>query len=279
MSKQIVKAGAANSILSLEDDYLTPDAVKDGSGIEALGRDDFKIPRIVLLQGQSPELATYPEAKKDEFWHTGMNINLGAEFLFTPIVVNRRVILFRPRNDGGGILAFSKNGTLWDSGANQTFQVKLKGRKEPVAWSTGSNVLNSRLLQFGSSNPDDPKSAPAATLIYEYLVYLPDYPELSPCVFSAAKTATKNAKDFNMALGMAVSGGKPITCLVVRAFTETLHNDEGTWTVPEFKLEGRATKEVYEIASSIAKSNKDYKVEYNQSDVETETLVDDAIQF
>lgn len=258
-------------------DYLP--SVSKTSGIEGLGKDDFKTPRIILLQGLSPELEVFDGlAKKDTFWHTGMNVSLGKEFLFVPVVANKRVILWRPRNDQeGGILAFSKNGKNWDSGANQTFAVKLKGRKDAVVWATGKDVLSSRLTEFGTSNPDEPHSAPAATTVYEYLCYLPDHPELSPCVLGVSKTAIPNGKAFNTSLAMWARQGKPIQMLGVRCFVEETSNSEGDWTIPNFKLVGKVQKDIYTFVSKMAEAYSDYNVEYSQ---ETDAaVVDDQINY
>jgi len=269
-----------------EDDYLPldtrpsylPEALQN-TGMGNLGKDDYKTPRIILLQGLSPELEAFPDtARKDQFWHTGMNINLGTEFIFVPALVNKRVILFRPRGDqGGGILAFSKDGKNWDTGANQEFKVKLKGKKELVSWKTGKNVLASRLCEFGSSDPDTNNSPPAATIIYEYLAYLPKQPELSPCVISVSKTGVPNGKSFNTSLAMLTRSGTPVYAVAVRCFTEKLHNDDGEWTVPNFQPVGKVKKETYEIVKEISDKYSDYAVEY--SDGEAAVEVDDDIEY
>ena len=278
-SKELVNTNGNDVIpFDMTPDYL-PTSVKN-TGVESLGKDDYKTPRIVLTQGLSPELETFQGiAKKDHFWHTGMNVNLGQEFSFIPITANKRVILFRPRNDqGGGILAFSKNGKTWDSGANQTFQAKIKGRKEPVSWNTRKDVLSSRLTEFGTSNPDEPHSAPAASVIYEYLVYLPEHPELSPCVIGLSKTAIPNGKTFNTSLAMIARTGKPICSLNVRCFVENMNNDDGEWTVPNFKLMGWVgNKDLFNIVKGVADSYSDYNVDYTQEEVAP--IVDDEIKY
>jgi len=256
--------------------FVPTEAVKN-HGMESLDKDDIKTPRIILLQGLSPQLGTYPTARKDQFWHTGMNVSLGKEFMFVPLLANKRVILFRPRNDqGGGILAFSKNGKTWDTGANHQFKVMLKGNKEPVIWDTKSNVLSSRLCEFGSSNPDMFNSQPAASLVYEYLVYLPDRPELSPCVLGLSKTAVPNGKSFNTSLMTIVKAGRPIYNVGVRAFTESKKNNDGEWTVPNFELMGWTSQSLYETTKKLVEQYSDYNVDYTQ---ETDSQVDDEIAY
>lgn len=276
-----VTVPSQGAILSLDQrpDYLPAPSEVKNTGVEAFDKDDFKTPRIVLLQGLSPQLETFPQtAKKDNFWHTGMNVSLGKEFLFVPIIANKRVIVWRPRGDqNGGILAFSRNGRDWDTGANQTFQIKVKGRKEPVVWKTGKNVLQSGLTKFGTSNPDEQQSAPAASVVYEYLCLLPDHPELSPCVLGLSKTAITNGKTFNTSLGMKARVGVPIYSLVVRAFVEETSNSEGVWTIPNFELKGHVSKEIYLLGEKLAKDYAEYNVEYTQE--ETDVALDDNISY
>lgn len=268
------------------DEYLPLDSRPDhlpikveNSGMGNLDDQDIKTPRIILLQGLSPELSDYPMlAKKDQFWHTGLNVNLGVEFIFVPCLANKRVILFRPRGDqGGGIIAFSKNGRDWDSGANKEFKIKLKGRKDPVIWRTGKNVIASRLTEFGTSDPDEEKSAPAATVIYEYLAYLPRHPELSPCVISVSKTGMPNGKALNTSLAMLLRAGTPTYGVAVRCFTSSMSNDEGDWTVPNFQPVGKTKKETFEICKAICDKYADYNVDYSQD--EAGAKVDDVTEY
>lgn len=266
MATELIKSnGLVPLSLDSAPDYLP--SVVGQTGLEGLGKDDIKTPRILLLQGLSPQLENFPTAKKDHFWHTGLNVSLGSEFLFVPAMVNKRVILWRPRTDeGGGILAFSVDGRTWATGGNQEFRVRLKGMKNPVVWKTGKDVMSSGLTEFGSANPEDGDSPPAATVSYEYLCYLPEAPELSPCVLGVSKTGLPNAKGFNTSLAMMAKQGKPTSCLLVKCFAQKESNNDGDWTTPNFKLAGYAPKEVYEHARKLAETYADYKVEYSQDD-------------
>jgi len=259
-------------------DYLP--ATSKNTGIEGLTKDDYKTPRILLLQGLSPQLTNFPEtARSGHFWHTGLNVSLGDEFTFVPCIVNKRVILWRPRNDNnGGILAFSRDGIKWDTGAGQEFKVKLKDKKDPVTWATGKDVNSSGLTMFGTADPDNSESGPAATTVYEYLIYLPEHPELSPCVMGVSKTGLPNGKGFNTSLMTIVRTGKPVHCVAVRAFSEEKSGDGNKWTVPNFKLLGWAPKSAIETAAKMAEQYADYKVEYTDEE-SNGTKDDDAIPF
>ena len=244
-----------NNVIPLADvpDYLQ--GVRQ-TGLEGLDKTDFKIPRIKLLQPLNPEITAFQgKALPSEFWHTGMNVSLGTEFRFVPLVVNKRVILWNPRESGGGILAMSHDGINWSQGANKDFSVKLKNVKEMVQWSTKGNVAESKLLEWGSFNPDDDESGPAATLSYEYLMYLFDKPDLSPIVMSCYRTAIPKAKQFNTALLMLK---RPIQSVLVKCSSKETGEGQQTWHIPQFETEGYVDKNTYELTSVLAEKYSNY---------------------
>lgn len=278
-SKELTKP-SDNTITPLDSrpDYL-PANVGGITGVEGLTKDDYKTPRITLLQALSPQVKSFPGiALPDQFWHTGMNVPLGNSFNMIATLVNKRVVVFRPRSDAEqGMIAFSRDAKNWDSGGNQTVRVKLKDVPDTVIWNTGKDVLSSRLLEFGTSNPANPKSPPAATLFYEYLCYLPDMPDLSPCVLGISKTGIPNGKSLNTSLLMLSRKGIPTSSIQLKCLAETEHKGSNTWTVPNFKLMGYAPKSVYDEAKKIAEMYTDYNVEYTTEEVAP--AVDDEIPF
>jgi len=268
--KELIKVEDENNgliPLSETPDYLTTDT-QNHLGLEGLSREDFKIPRIKLLQPLNPEVQAFPgKAIPGRFWHTGSNIDLGDKFNFIPAIANRRVILFRPRDDGGGILALSRDGRHWDVGANRTFQVKLKGAPEPIQWFTNKDVQSSHLLEWGTENPNDPDSGPAAMLIYEYLVYLQDNPEFSPVVMGCFRTALNNARSFNTSLLMLK---RPIQCVSVKASVQYKTENANSWFVPHFELNGYVDQKIFEIVKNITNKHKEYQAEYSPEEATVE---------
>lgn len=251
-----------NTLIPLDSapDYLTGEKV---TGMEALSGSDFKIPRIKHLQPLTPEITSFPgKAIPGEFWHTGANKSLGNEFNFVPCLISKRVIIWHP-DRGVGMLAFSRDGLHWDQGGNQVHEVKIKNVPKPVKWNTGKDVASSKLLDWGTFNPDDPDSGPAATLSYEYLCYLPDYPELSPVVMGLYKTAINNGKQLNTSILMT---RRPPQSLLVRCFAEEKHEGENTWHVPKFETQGYIPKELYEICKNIAEKQASYQTTYDQEE-------------
>jgi hypothetical protein len=159
-----------------------------------IDRDDLIIPRVKLLQAISNEVTEFDNAKAGNFWHTIAGEMLGNSLRVTPIVIRKGYTLWAPRGDDRGILARANDGINWD--IQEDFEVKLKGIKQPVVWSTkAGTVAASGLARFGSSIPDDPQSKPAASLTYNILFYLLDHPEISPVVVINTRSAVKPAKN------------------------------------------------------------------------------------
>lgn len=249
---------------------------KSNDAMEGFDQSDFKLPRLKLLQALNPEIQSFQgQAIPGEFWHTIANKSLGQEFRMVVLKPSKRVIIWDPKGgkQGGDILAFSKNGKEWDAGANQKLKVKLKGNVD-VIWDTGKDVLSSGLTDWGSSNPEDENSAPAAQLTYEYLVYLPDHPDLSPCLLGLFRTAHGNAKNFNtFLLGLKF----PATSIIVRCFAEEKNEDGNRWTVPKFQAIGRTSEELFKTCEALKERYADYKADYQQET--TQDSVDDEVKY
>lgn len=178
---------------------LSKDAMPDfmkgqtQAGLEHAEASDVEIPRVQLLQSVSPEVEEHDTAKAGLFWHNMGEVALGNEIEVIPIFLEKRLTLWNPRDQGGGILARSPDGIHW-SPSNATFDVKIKGRKEAVRWQTKDSVAASGLTEWGTSNPDDPNSPPAATLSYNFLMLFPDRLDLGPAVVTMQRSSTRVAK-------------------------------------------------------------------------------------
>lgn len=203
---------------------------KKGTHLQGMDASDYIVPRIKLLQGISDELTTFENAKDGIFWLNVLDIPLGETLDFIPISNRKRYLLLPPRGDTRGVLARADDGKTWNPPTGE-WEVKLKNIKNPVKWvipaevsqvvdgvekmvAIHGDVRKSGLAEFGSSNPDDPDSNPAATLFYEYLVYLPDFPEYSPALLSLARSQAKKARDLN---GKIEFSGQPMQALKLTA--------------------------------------------------------------
>ena len=181
----------ANEIVNKDDQI--PDYLRDYTKKERIGNldeSDRIVPRLQLLQAISPEVTEYDNAKAGCFWHNLAAQNLGDRVKAIPIIVRKSVILWAPRGDDRGILARSMDCVNWDN-PNMEFQVKLKGVAKPVTWATRESVKESGLLEFGSSVPGDSNSNPAASLTYNTMWYLVEFPEFSPVVVINTRSSLK----------------------------------------------------------------------------------------
>lgn len=188
---------------------------------------DVVIPRIKLLQGISPELQQFDHAKIGHFWHSGMDMDLGPKVKFVVADRRKKYLLSAPLEDGQGVLARADDAVKWDKTGK--WQVKLKGVKQPVTWEiTDLDVQKSGLTQWGTSNPDDEDSGPAATMFYDYLVFLPDHLDLGPAVISLARASIKKAKKgLNDKIKLHDTNGRPMQALIFEASSVDEQSDSG----------------------------------------------------
>ena len=291
-SNELVKTNSENSLTEITPFDKLPDYLKgktsDNDGLGALDQGDYKIPRVKILQSNNPEILKYPGvALPGHFWHTGANINLGKTLKMVVAVAHKRVILYSSRNNNAQMLAFSVDGKTWASGSNQEFIITPK-KGPPHKVHTKANVLQSGLLNWGTSEPNDPKSAPAATQIYEYLIHLVDHPGISPCMFGMYRTMANNAKSLNTQLLMVKQQGRPITSVAVEVGAEMQTHEGNTWFIPNFKLAGivseacynrvKAMQESYQSVTANIPPEDDIKQE-NSGTTTKPNISDDEIPF
>lgn len=188
---------------------------------------DVVLPRIKLLQGISPEIEQYDAAKIGEFWHSGMDVNLGSEIKFVVADRRKKYLLSAPLEDGQGVLARADDAKTWDR--TGSWDVKLKGIKKPVTWTIDDlDVAKSGLTNWGTSNPEDEDSGPAATLFYDYLVFLPEHLDLGPAIISLARSSVKKAKKgLNDKIELQKNNGRPMQALIFKATSTTENSDSG----------------------------------------------------
>lgn len=176
-------------------EFMRPDA---DIGKGAILTQDLEVPRLKLIQGTSKELNDYNDLRPGHFFHTTAEEIFDEPFKAVPIFVTRTYLLWRPLEDGGGILARADDGIHWSPGEGE-FSVKLDrkdGGKE-VTWHLAPTVQQSGLANWGTLNPEDKNSPPAATLMYNYLLAFPDHPELMPAVYTFQRSGIKAGRSFN----------------------------------------------------------------------------------
>ena len=170
-------------------DYLVQ---YQGEGTEHVS-DLTIVPRIKLLQGLNPEVIDDGN-KAGDFYHTVAESSMGSSLKMVPVFVSQSVILWRPRKDGGGILARADDGIHWDR-PNMDFEVKLDTGKK-TTWNTGKTVQQGGLTDFGTMDPDDKNSHPAATRMINIISMFPDHIDLSPAAISLQRSSFKVGQQF-----------------------------------------------------------------------------------
>lgn len=221
---------------------------------------DVVIPQVKLLQATSGEVTQYEEAKTGDFWHTGMDLSLGTDFDFVVISRKKKYLLIAPMDDGQGVLARAQDAKTWDRLGK--WDVKVD-KKTTVTWEiTDLDVVKSGLTDWGTSDPVDSNSPPAATLFYEYLILLPEHLDLGPAVLSLARSAVRHArKGLNDKISMHKSAGRPMQAIKFKAKSIGEKNDSGqdyrNW---QFTGAGFASEEVFKSAHELSTMLTDYVV-------------------
>ena len=171
-----------------------------GASFGNIDASDLKPPRLKVLAGQSPEvLDGVPGALPGNFWVTILNQNLGPSVVGSPILLRKSYQVWAPKTPGSeqkGPLASASDGINWDV-PNQSFEVKFYGNPRTYTWKLGRTVAETGAHKFGSSQDDDPKSKPIATLTYDVL-WLIDLPngQKQLVVFTAKSSGVKPTQTF-----------------------------------------------------------------------------------
>lgn len=238
--------------------------VDRGSGMDSMGVNDMVVPRIKLLQGISPEVQDFDEAKAGLFWHSIADSPMGDHFDFIVIKDRKRYLLSAPLSDGQGILARADDAKKWDRMGKWTVKIKNFGN---VEWGiTDLNVERSGLANWGTSIPTNPDSPPAATLFYEYLVDVPGRPDLSPAVMLLARSQIRPArKQLNAKLEYQFNLGRPTQAVVMTASSVEEMGDEGPYMNLSFRQARFANEKEYERAMDLRERYSDYAVHDEES--------------
>lgn len=165
---------------------------KVGKGTENINAEDMGIVQYKLMQALSPELTERDDLRPGDFLHTGTGENLGNSWVAVFVHYQRQYILWRPRDEGGGILARALDGKHWDP-PNREFTVNLdkKDGGIPVTWVTAKTVAASGLAAWGTMNPEDPMSPPAATKMLCFLALPYQNPDMGPAILTFQRTSLK----------------------------------------------------------------------------------------
>lgn len=173
----------------------------DRSGKENIDTDDMVIPRLALTQGVSNEVQE-GLVSQGHFWHTILEEDWGKEIDDLVIVHHsKRYVLWEPRHMSGGILARASDGKNWDpqfAGMSWEIQPYKDQPRHKVKWSIPEGDLSVGrdigLGAWGSTDPDNPDSPPAATLTHVLVCVRLSRPDDGPFTILLQRASEKIGK-------------------------------------------------------------------------------------
>lgn len=150
------------------------------ASLQAMGgveQGELKVPAVVLMQGQSPQLKTSENAKVGTFFHPTLDMSLGKELRVVVIRKRMRHELWGDRDSKQGLFATADEKGVWDK-PHHSFKATYSSGA--VTYETKGSLKESGLDNWGSYDPKSTNKKKAAALTYELVLWLLDHPELSP---------------------------------------------------------------------------------------------------
>lgn len=237
-----------------------PDFMKQaqpGQGTEGLSSNAMSPPRLKLLQALSPELEEDDTLRPGQFLNSISGASYGEAVMIIPCFLNEAYFLFTPRVPGatGGLLARAIDGVHW-SPPDGVFEVLVDKKGNKAIWKTAQTVAKSGLAEWGTSDPGDKNSPPAAVHALNCVTLLPEHFEDGPMVLSFVRSALKVGKKFagNLRMSRVPSFGR-----VFELTSLKVEGPSGPYYEPRVKPAGfvgdvnvyNQAKEVYELAKSV----------------------------
>ena len=222
----------------------TPDFMAGhmGKGTEDINMEDLEIPRMKLLSAKSPEVEEGTE-KSGTYFHSILEECWGDKVLIVPVFIRKRYLLWKPRWDGGGILARADDGVHWTPSNGEWEVAPIKDApKLRATWRTAPTVRASGLDQWGSSYPEDPDSQPAGTLMYDLVCVCPERLDVGPFVITLQRSAIKVAKKLLSKLKLSTA---PIYGLVYEMTSVKEQGGENVYDAYRFMAAGFVSEELF----------------------------------
>ena len=246
-------------------DFMRSDT--GGLGTEGLSQNALSPPRLKLAQAISPEIDIIPDLKAGEYFNSVTEAVYGSKVRIISCFMTESYLLFEPRVPGnnGGLIARANDGIHWDP-PNGVFEVVIDKKGTKVTWKTADTVSKSGLAAWGSFDPSDKKSGPAAVHSLNSIILLPDQLDDGPMAMSFVRSGLKIGKKFagNLKMSRAPSFGRifELTSLKVAG-------PSGDYYEPRVKAAGLVTSEdLYKESRAIYLMAKERGVEVNLDDSE-----------
>ena len=242
------------------------------TGAEGIDNEDLTIPRLVFAQALTPAVKDGKVKDGDIFLNITQETlaSKGDPLVVVPLITYKEYLLWQDRKDrGGGLLARAsavkvdgETKYAWDK-PNTVFDNKIGGKKA-VQWETGEFVDSDGfdLKSWGTSDPDDGSSPPAASVTHNYIVRLPEFGNMIAAM-SLSVTQVKRAKDFNAMLKL---GTAPIFARKFILSSEEDKSDSGEFFNVRFRPYGYVTEEEMAANEDVIKSFENINVKFEQTD-------------
>ena len=223
-----------------------------------VGIQDMEIPALKLLQGLSPEVKANHALRAGHFYHSILEEDLGDELSVVVLLVHHSVVLRSPKNVRGVdsvVLAKAADGVHWDK-PNQRFEVQLPTGKK-TEWFTGRDVRSSGLLDWGTSDPDNRNSTPAAQHVYTVIMRLLEPQIEGPVIYTGSVTANRKIMQLNSKIDLRAAGGIEPLRQIYRLWPEERQGGQGiSWFVPNFTAAGELSRSDPAFAEFMAQAER-----------------------
>lgn len=166
------------------------------TGKDSYDATDLIIPRVALMQGISPAVMS-GEAENAHFWHTINEVDLGDRLRVVPILHRKQWTLWNPLHMGGGVIARASDGKTWDTDFDVQVAPYKEFPKKLVRYTARKGDPVSRdvgLGKWGSADPENEDSGPAATLSHIVLFRALDHLDLGPFIVFLQRSSESVAK-------------------------------------------------------------------------------------
>lgn len=167
------------------------------AGKENIARDDMVIPRVALMQAVSPQVLE-AQAENGNFFHTVSEEDIGDRLDRLVILHHaKRYTLWNPRHAGGGVLARASDGKHWDQDFDVEFPPSKDNLKKKVRYTAKKGDPVGRDVgygRWGTMDPDNEDSPPAATLTHVLTCVDLDRVGMGPFVVLLQRSAEPVAK-------------------------------------------------------------------------------------
>lgn len=260
MAKDIVKKEEVSQELA---SAQLPDFMKGErpAGTEALSSKAMTPPRLKLCQATTPEKKDNEALREGQFFNNTTGTIYGKSVLLIPIFLTEAYFLFAPKNNmsKGGLLARANDGVHW-SPPNMEFEVAVNNEGRKAVWKTAETVSRSKLDQWGTFDPVNPNSPPAAVHSINMMCLMPEFMDEGPSVFSFMKSAIKIGKKLSSSLSISRA---PAFGRLFRFSSLQVSNTSGQeYYEPRFEAAGFvASQEIFNVAKEYYEKVKDLGVQ------------------